>query len=465
MTGPQANGMHVFTRRTSLLLMVALYVVGVAIGLVYNVGKHRSLEFEAVDFDFYMQFAAKAFDPSSTGRYAVNPEGRNIYGLADVEGQRGLHQTLHFEPVKYVYAALYGWTGSPIALFIFIAVCYFAPLLYLALIATGASTRENIFVLLVGLAYVLYPSTPRMVSFDLRPRIFVIPALVVLILAIIYARPMSEKMLWFILFLLAREEAVVLAPLLLALDYLRGRMNDQRTRVVPFVLIWATAVAAVVLYYRWTGYARDPVGNPWTSYVPEHAVAIWTVQFAPQESVPSRVGRVVHDILLAPDFTILFVIVLLGLLAARRRIAPRPWTMRVLGLVVAACAAIQLVVGLRDLPRYRTAARQAHPVFDLRRTTDRLRTAILTDYKTSQAFNDYENLLVYERLPWFAVGARTERFYPHNAPLVRAALSTNVEYVVVRNSHLPAVTALMTDARVESRTVRQNRDYTILRIR
>ena len=443
--------MYVFTRRTTVLLMVGLYVFGVAVGLAHNTGKRRSLGFESVDFDFYMQFAAKAFDPSLTGRYAVNPEGRNI-----ADGKRGLHQTLHFEPVKYVYAALYRWAGSPIALFAFIAALYFAPLLYLAVIATGESPRENVFVLLVGVAYVLYPSTPRMVSFDLRPRIFVIPALVALVLAIIYARPASEKMLWLILFLLAREEAVVVAPLLLALDYLRGRINGQRPRVVPFVLIWLTAVAAVGLYYWWTGYARA---------VFDHALRASTIGFAPQESVLSTVTRFIHDLLLTPDLTILFAIALLGLLAARRRAVPSSWTMRVLGLTVVACAAVQLAVGLRDLPRYWAEARQAQIVFDLRRTTDRLRTTILTDYKTSQAFNDYENLLVYERLPWFVAGGRAERFYPHNAPLVRAALSTNVEYVVVRNGHLPALTALMAEARVEPRGIRQNREYTILQIR
>jgi hypothetical protein len=501
------------SKNATRILIVGLFVLGITTGLLYNLGKYASLNFDQVDFDFYMQFSIKAFDPSLTHRYSVNPEGRNFFGLSDVEGKQSLHRTLHFEPVKYIYAAIYHLFKTPVAIFVFIALSYFAPLLYLAALASSNNRGENIFLLSFALAYVLYPSTPEMVSFDIRPRIFLIPALITLVLAIHYRRPFREQNLLFIAFLLTREEAVILAPIIILYAHLHNRIDQKKSHTFPFILTWCAAVASISLYYRWTRYTHiDRVANPFTFFsqnaitlallvffsgiylyfilrarrkgsapidfyrleiatllllmVPTsfEASRFLTVRFIEPQPLPAAISYSVRDLLLAPNFTIIFAILLLGSLITHERFNFGRVAAASFALMVFIFAAIQILVGAGSLQKYQVEARQSQMVFDLRQVSDSHRTGILADYRTSQAFNDYEMLYVLDRLPWSVVADRKARYYPENISTLGDLLSKDIKYIAVLNANANKVIPILTGREISFTLYEQNGTYSIYEI-
>ena len=115
--------------------------------------------------------------------------------------------------------------------------------------------------------------------------------------------------------------------------------------------------------------------------------------------------------------------------------------------------------------QYQVAQTATVPVWTLSRSIDAMNIGVLCDYETSQAFYDFDRLYVYRRLPCY-LAAGQARYYPANAGLLRSLLTNEIDYVVVSNGSLPAITKLTKEAGLDAATtvVRDNGHYTIFRI-
>jgi hypothetical protein len=75
------------------------------------------------------------------------------------EGEKGLHQAIHLETIKYVKAALYASTENNIlAIFSLNAILFFAPILYFLRTYPTSGSNDRRFLILFGLLYATYPS-------------------------------------------------------------------------------------------------------------------------------------------------------------------------------------------------------------------------------------------------------------------------------------------------------------------
>jgi hypothetical protein len=96
--------------------------------LRYSLTKYTALGYSG-EFCYYAEMAASLLEPDLSLRYSFNPFGHNAFGYAGYEGAENFFHSIHFEPIKYLYAPIYGLSGRISLLFLFISLLYFSPLL------------------------------------------------------------------------------------------------------------------------------------------------------------------------------------------------------------------------------------------------------------------------------------------------------------------------------------------------
>ncbi len=211
------------------------------------------------DFGFYHQFAARAANPELADRQSFNVAGDNMFGIIGREGEDGLHQAMHFEPIKYLDVLALRLGGGVALMFLWRALVHAVPLLVLALAARRS--ERPVLLLLAGLAYITFPSFLYHATFDLRPYQFVGPALFALYVAIHQRLSAAVVMACLLVALLAREEAVWLSSF--AVVFLRLWSPERRGLFRAAATLIGTWLLLVLGYMAWTGYevSRSAVGN------------------------------------------------------------------------------------------------------------------------------------------------------------------------------------------------------------
>ena len=121
---------------------IILYLLAVVASSFYAELKYKSLNFHTRDYAYYVQFSSKLLDSKMAKSYSLNPEGYNWLRYYGTEGVDNFHRSLHFEPIKYVYAVLYYFAPTPRVLFWLASLIYFLPVVYLAF----AVPRANLLV-------------------------------------------------------------------------------------------------------------------------------------------------------------------------------------------------------------------------------------------------------------------------------------------------------------------------------
>ncbi len=238
------------------MLVVILYIGAVAVSVGFAEMKQDALAFHTRDYPFYLQFATKLLDSKiSTKAYSINPEGYNVLFFSGTDGADGLHQSVHLEPMKYAYAALYSLTGSPRTLYAFVALVFFAPILYLTLVSPLDTVETRCFVVLLVLLYATSPASVEVSGFDLRPFAFLAPFFTLTMVAVTFRRPASEVLVPFAAMFLAREEALVLGLIVIGYALVRvGEPASRRALVAGLTVIWTSWLLVIVAYFLWTGY-------------------------------------------------------------------------------------------------------------------------------------------------------------------------------------------------------------------
>ena len=500
---------------TGAQISAVLYLIAVVLSVWFNVLKLNALGFHTRDFPFYLQFAAKLFDPALSNVYSMNPDGYNFLGYDGVEGMRSLLQTIHFEPIKWLFAALYWLTGTPVAIFVFQALIFFLPPLYLAYGQKGKSSNQSpplrgrvregaayktptgtdtnaetaLFVLAIALLYILFPSTILALADDLRPYTLLAPTFALTILSIHLRRPFWETLLFFNLIFFCREESIVLAIPILGYHFFRSHSHERFSRLMVLIGNWLLWILAILSYFWWTGYALNDFLNPlapvfvwltplrlmlilggffviivsvmrflarrensWAQEL-ENKISLqilsYAVIFAPLvwQAARSKGRKFLNrefsdaafsffkDIVLFPKFTLFFVatvvlsVLLWELMRSQRQ---RRVMLTILSLLVIACLYLQSVPWMKTpavmAGRYRASIVDSALVVALRDSTNKYQSHILADYRTYQAFYDYENIFVYERLPWALVPGEERRF-PQNQAVLQTLLAEQIEYI------------------------------------
>jgi hypothetical protein len=494
------------------ILVYTLYCLAIVVSLLLANLKRAALAYDEVDYAFYAQFAARLSDPQLTDAYSAQPQGYNFLGYTGTDGKDNIHQSVHFEWIKYVYASLYWMIPNPLLIVFFIAVVYFLPVVYLALIHTTQNATEQFFILIFALLYIGIPSSFYMMAYDLRPRILMVPTFTLAVFAVHYQRPILEKLIFFGLLFLIREEALLFGPVIILYNFFRSPPGRERTlSTAGFGAIWLVFLLIVGAYIQWTGYETDPAYQPirlilahrtlsrallaggagfialfffvWylvrkkTWWMEVLQLLAYTAIFIP---LGLQFSTVITDWLLADDpstqeilnrfffsprMTLSFAAMLI-LLVLLRNSLKSPRVLSVIQPLFLLVSLISLGFQLNHLSKtitdYRSRVITATIVFQLRSETDRYSSRILTDYQTYQAFFDYENALLYQRLPWQLAGE--DRYYPDNLPYLQQILNNGVDFIIIRIENSHDIQDLLAVSNLQPIEILKNEHYQIIQL-
>lgn len=239
--------------------ILAIYVVAVTFAFFFAVVKWQGLAYHTRDFPFYMEFYAKVFDPTLPDLANSSPEGVNLFEFKGIDGYPTLHHAIHFEPVKYILAALFKIVPHPEFLFLIFSALYFTPLLFLAYLLE----REKLLLLCsstLSLLYVLYPSSLIAATHDLRPFVLLVPALFFAAAAMLLRRSLPEQLFALFALFLVREEGIIFAIPLIGFVFVRawqeGTWALALQKIYPHLFLWGAWVLAIVAYFRWAGFVN-----------------------------------------------------------------------------------------------------------------------------------------------------------------------------------------------------------------
>jgi hypothetical protein len=271
---------------------------------------------------------------------------------------------------------------------------------------------------------------------------------------------------------LAREEALLLAVPLILLELTIDDEPDLRKQsVLALSISWLAWVSLTLGFFKWTGYHNSLLEQRWSlwqilvlcgmallvlgvlslrKFRPhtfsrrQLQIAAYSSVFIPlgfqflTSEVPDSFSRTLSWLMqtfCTPRYSLYFVAVL-GLLLCWREGRARARSKWQLGLAASLLLTF-LSVGMFALAGivrtgiyYRRQISPAREVFALRDSTDKYQTCILVDYQTHQAFADYQNVFVYNRLPW-EMAPGEGRYYPANSQIVQTLINDRIEYIVV----------------------------------
>lgn len=162
--------------RTLSILLTAFIAIACLATILFNQLTLQAMEFHTRDYTYYLQFAAKLLHDRLTPHYSLNPEGPNFLGFHGIDGEAGLHQAVHIEPIKSLDALVYAIFRTSTALIVWRSLLFFAPILYFLRVFPTPTPSDRRFAALFVLLYCLYPATPMAAVYDLRPFGLLAPA-------------------------------------------------------------------------------------------------------------------------------------------------------------------------------------------------------------------------------------------------------------------------------------------------
>jgi hypothetical protein len=106
----------------------------------------------------------------------------------------------------------------------------------------------------------------------------------------------------------------------------------------------------------------------------------------------------------------------------------------------------------------------ARLVWEFKAGMDPYQANLLLDYDTYQAFYDFENIAVYNRLPLWMVEPE-ERFYPDNKDFLARLIRDRMQYAVISQESLANLRELAVMAGLPVGVVAANQRYVVLQFR
>jgi hypothetical protein len=435
-------------------ILLGLWLIGTVFASGYAYYSYRALDYDAIDGSFFLGFYDKFLTPGAA--HTINPEGKNIFFFSGTDGERSLHQDIHFEPVKYLLGFLYQAFG-PVSVMIAIAAVVFSPLLYGAFLArSGALTKAGAVLLAV---YAAFPAVFYAASSGMRPSALLAPLVLLCFLSLSYGRPLREQLAFFVALFLVREEAILFGiPIIAAVFARAGALRAHAA-------VWLAGSVSFALYILWTGYSFGLTPEKVARYLPLPALGLagalllaagallaWRFHSRILDSVDMLAPIAVSGVSLA---------VIVAHLVVDRRLLETP----ILDLLranygavaVAGVVAAVMAVTRRTPPRYLVQASAslalgalfvlvAMIAKDIQNLAEKYEAgalvwsakveypdSVLADYATIFAWYDAANTVALERVP-AEVLSGASRFYPENREAVLEHLEHAEAAVVSRRN-------------------------------
>ncbi len=508
------------SRKTVHILIVGIFCLSVLFSIGFSTIKGRALGYQTRDYPFFLQFYAKVFDHRAEPRFTLNPHGSNFLGYLGVEATDNFHRQLHFSPVSYAFGIIFALSKSPLLIFGAIAGVFFLPLLYLDLACGETGQRKNM-ALLLALLYAAYPSAFPAASYDLRPYILLGPLFACAMIAVHYQRPFLEQLLFFNLLFCVREEALILGAGILTYFVLRNYSEKRWVkRALILGLFWLTWALVIQKYYGWASFATMPGTNPVVLYVLEFVyvktaqfklfcisaliclVVVWygmkreplwfkktfqvagyllvclplwwQLRYEIQEYIkaqqPDSVWAIFEHVVISPRFHLYFIVFFLLFILLWDFAGSRIYRTGLICMMLV-CIVFSMVfhysvpqATVKELlPHYNENQPTASIVFDVRKSTNKYRSHILCDYATYQAFFDYENVYVFDRLPWYIIEGE-QRFYPDNKPVLEGLLRNKIEFIIVTKHTMLKIKPLLRSMSLKPQHAYGNDRFEIIRL-
>lgn len=505
------------TRKQKIFLALALYIAVVFLSVNIHILKRDALRFHPRDYNYYAEQAARLTDPGLAKSFAMHIEGYNFLGLQGVEGVISLYHAIHAEYFRYLYVALYAIFRHPLALYIFYSLVFFLPIAYFALLSHPHNRRHVIILLLFSLLYLAFPATLNSATADLRSRVLFAPAWCLVILSVYYERPFWEKTLFFLLLVGIREEGIILGGIVIVLNHMlmKGKPG-QWLQTITFLMIDIGALVMFLAFMRWGGFTRvDAAYNP-LNFLRSLPPAYWVIILALVVLVGLLILYVVRKRPSSYRLIVVLGVYTLGILLSgfqwlrdmlrwyqtQSQVSPPGfgdilvsattnemtalvfymlimlgvilWEMsgaisrRLLVALFSALILISTIISLSYYPplirEWRENVPPARLVWDFAHTHDRYTTQVLLDYDTYQAFYNYDQMIVYNRLPvWDALPEK--RYYPENKDALVRQIQKGLDYAVISRASLENVLELAQLAEVSADVIASNERYVILELR
>lgn len=460
------------------LLIIPLFLIAVIFSVWFSLLKFDALDYHTRDFAFFAQTQAKLLDNSLTSRLSLNPNGHSFLGFRGTECEKSIHQGIHFAPIKYIHSVLYFITGDLLLVFVLNSLIVFFPALYLSFYYRKGKGIDKLFYLVLSLCYLIYPSIQHFAAYDLRHYIFLTPFFITAVLALFLERSSFEKLFFFNLLFFAREEALILGCVVIFYAIATARTVDTRgilRSLIPWYLVcYAFWYAAIVSYFIWTGYRQEapfitqallPIGFLVLGCAAIVVLRKFTDRIIPQKSrelsgfialllsfgpfiYHGGVWRQVdfYSILYFNRYFLYAGCGFLSIAALWPLLSKRSARIFMLSCVCFACVFFIYAnspmmkmanhVSFRERPitvkikDYLKLKKNGQLVHTISNNLDYRTNFILTDYKTHQAFYDFENVIVYQRLPWY-LAQGSDRYYPKNKMVLQELLRSKIEYIVI----------------------------------
>jgi len=502
------------TRKQKILIALAIYLAAVVLSVSLLTLKLGALRFHPRDYNYFVEQAARLTDPRLANSYALQIEGYNFLGLQGVEGVKSLYHAIHAEYFRYLYVLLYGIFRDPLALYILYSLVFFSPILYFALMPYPNEREHLLLLILFSLLYILFPATINSVSADLRPRVLYVAALSLAVLSIYFDRPFWEKLLFFILVVGIREEGIIFGAVITGLNYIKmeGR-SGRRYQTIVFIVIDLIALVLFLAFMRWGGFTRiDNVYNPlnFVRLVPIQyligtliivAVAAFGLWYTRKKNYPQY-----QNLLFVLCYSLLIALSGFELLRATLRWYTRQslassvsfydfyintitnetktlvfYLLILLGVILwgymhgrwrkifvaALCALIALftvttlIYYSPIISEWRANVNPARLVWNFAGSHDRYHTKVMLDYPTYQAFYNYDQVIVYNRLPvWDTLPEK--RNYPENKNALVKQLQKGIDYAVISRESLGNVLELAELAGIPATEIGANESYVVI---
>lgn len=483
--------------------LLILFAVSVALSFVVAEHRYKALAIGNLEYSDYLEFTVKAFDPSIAPRLSINAysDGGNMFFRVGADSATSIWQWVHFEPIKVIPALLYALTHSVLASYIFYIVLFFLPLLYGAyLLWKHASHSALVCEGLIALA--VYPSSFFYATYDLHSFYTLQSLFVCFILSLVYRRPLAEKIIFLSLFLLVREEALILGAAALVWELFRNRRDGASQRdIVLLWYVWGGWLAVTALwdlYTLRTAYVFHPplpgvilfpalllgvcglLALLWWLW--QRGTALWT--YAPDAlfgllALSPALGEIVlFEPVRSPlrlvygrsGFT--FFYVLIAILIAY--FYDHNWSgmqKKVGILFLSAC--IALFIASEAIPhasstmqyvaRWDAAAPDEQLVYRAAQIIPN-NMPVLLDSTTIVAFYAHDNAYAYDYLPYWLPEDHVYTF-PENTPELRKIISSGISYVVLLNADADPLLKLIKETGKSTLLVEQNSKFSFYRIK
>jgi hypothetical protein len=431
--------------------------------------KKDALDFHTRDYAFYMETYARAFDSSRTSNLSIQPEGKNMFFMFGTDGAHGVHATIHFEPIKYAFSAVYQIAGVE-GVFITFSALFWFPVIYTYIALRRFGLRRA---LLSVVTYVLVPWGIVWAARDVRPITLLAPSIAILSIGLLARRPPWELCVATLFLFSIREEAIIFSLPLIVVAYVTHR--DAFRSIASVCAVGAAALAWYYTALVLGNFFEIPllIGRSSVEILIDCLVVLLVLGvvvtfanavrskkmsdvFVPRSTTVHANLRMRFCVLCLPALVALAVVLFEGggIILSDSRFLPVLWvsvwyvvtatallsthtaSINVHGycaIAVATVAVISAPSFLSQIAELHVRATQSYLPHRIanERAAENSKTVVLTDYAAHQAFVANDTVYTFDRLPSWMVEDGS-RFWPHNFDvLVEMIHSGTVESVIV----------------------------------